>query len=68
MVLDRAHLLHRRWVDNGHWNGIVVCEATFPFPMLLTVCAPVKAAVDQTRIAWSILVEAEQEVVVKEVP
>jgi hypothetical protein len=36
--------------------------------MLLTVCAPVKAAVDQTRIAWSILVEAEQEVVVKEVP
>jgi len=54
LVLGRAHLLHGRWVDDGHLNSSVVCEATFPFTMLLTVCAPVQAAVDHARIAWRV--------------
>jgi hypothetical protein len=66
-VLSRAHLLHRRWIDNGHWNGTAVCKATFPFTMLLTVRAPVKATVDQARIAWRVLVEAEQEVMITKI-
>lgn len=57
VILDHAHFLHRWWVDDGHWNSTVVCEATFPFTMLLTISAPVQAAMDQARIAWRVLVE-----------
>ena len=68
VVLDHAHLLQRRRVDNDHWNNTAFCEAAFPFTMLLTVRAPGEAAVDYARRAWRVLVEAQQYVMVSERP
>uniref|UniRef100_A0A0A9D4X0 Uncharacterized protein n=1 Tax=Arundo donax TaxID=35708 RepID=A0A0A9D4X0_ARUDO len=45
--LSHAHFLHRRWVDDGHWNNVVVSKATFPVTVLLTIGAPVQTAMDQ---------------------
>lgn len=54
-VLCRGHLLHWRWIDDGHRHGAVVCKAAPPFAVLLAVCAPVQAAMDHARVAWGIL-------------